>query len=174
MDQFGWQTALLIFAGSPCLILPLSLRSGDAAGRATSGCGGALPPQSFRHAMDEAFGHRSYVLLVLGFFTCGFQLAFTTVHLPSYLIDRGLSAEVGGWTLATIGLFNIIGSLTSGYLGNRMPKRYLLSAHLFRPRDLDLWRSSRCRSPRPRCILRRRHRPAVALDRAADLRHSSR
>ena len=81
--------------------------------------------------MTEAFGHRSYVLLVLGFFTCGFQLAFTTVHLPSYLIDRGLSAEVGGWTLAIIGLFNIIGSLGSGYLGNRMPKRYLLSAIYF-------------------------------------------
>jgi MFS family permease len=77
--------------------------------------------------MSEAFGHRSYVLLVLGFFTCGFQLAFTTVHLPSYISDRGLSAEVGGWTLATIGLFNIIGSIGAGYLGNRMPKRYILS-----------------------------------------------
>ena len=68
---------------------------------------------------------------MLGFFTCGFQLAFVTVHLPSYLIDRGLSAEIGGWTLATIGLFNIIGSLTSGYLGNRMPKRYILSIIYF-------------------------------------------
>ena len=62
----------------------------------------------------RSFGHRSYVLLVLGFFTCGFQLAFMTVHLPAYLIDRGLSAEVGGWTLATIGLFNIVGSFGSG------------------------------------------------------------
>jgi predicted MFS family arabinose efflux permease len=67
------------------------------------------------------------VLLVLGFFTCGFQLAFITVHLPAYLIDRGLSAEVGGWTLAVIGLFNIVGSLMSGYLGSRMPRRYILS-----------------------------------------------
>ena len=62
-------------------------------------------------ALGEAFGHRSYVLLVLGFFTCGFQLFFITVHLPAYLVDRGLSAEVGGWTLAVIGLFNIVGSL---------------------------------------------------------------
>jgi predicted MFS family arabinose efflux permease len=53
------------------------------------------------------------------------------VHLPSYLVDRGLSAEVGGWTLAIIGLFNIIGSLGSGYLGARMPKRYILSAIYF-------------------------------------------
>ncbi|MGB9296366.1 MAG: MFS transporter, partial [Pseudolabrys sp.] len=89
------------------------------------------PTQSARQAFAEAFGHRSYVLLVLGFFTCGFQLAFVTVHLPSYLIDRGLSAQIGGWTLATIGLFNIIGSITSGYLGNRMPKRYILSIIYF-------------------------------------------
>jgi MFS family permease len=130
MDKFGWQTALLIFAGVTMLILPLSLALATPRGGAATAAA-AIAPQSFRHAMTEAFGHRSYVLLVLGFFTCGFQLAFTTVHLPSYLVDRGLSAEVGGWTLAIIGLFNIIGSLGSGYLGNRMPKRYLLSAIYF-------------------------------------------
>jgi predicted MFS family arabinose efflux permease len=90
-----------------------------------------VPKQSFRQAIGEAFAHRSYVLLVIGFFTCGFQLAFTTVHLPAYLVDRGLSAQVGGWTLATIGLFNIIGSLASGYLGARMPKRFILSTIYF-------------------------------------------
>jgi MFS family permease len=78
--------------------------------------------------MAEAFGHRSYVLLVLGFFTCGFQLGFITVHLPAYLVDRGISIAVGGWTLAVIGLFNIAGSLGSGWLGNRMPMRYILAA----------------------------------------------
>jgi predicted MFS family arabinose efflux permease len=130
MDKFGWQMALMIFAGVTLLILPLSIalatpRNTAAAAKTTR------PPQSFRQAMVEALGHRSYVLLVLGFFTCGFQLAFVTVHLPSYLVDRGLSAEIGGWTLATIGLFNIIGSLTSGYLGTRMPKRYILSIIYF-------------------------------------------
>lgn len=129
LDKFGWQTALLIFAGITLLIIPLSMAL--ATGSATAGNTAARPPQSLRHALTEAFGHRSYVLLVLGFFTCGFQLAFVTVHLPSYLIDRGLSAEVGGWTLATIGLFNIIGSFTSGFLGNRMPKRYILSIIYF-------------------------------------------
>jgi predicted MFS family arabinose efflux permease len=54
-----------------------------------------------------------------------------TVHLPSYLIDRGLTTHVGGWTLAIIGIFNIIGSLSAGWLGNRMPKRYILSAIYF-------------------------------------------
>ena len=71
------------------------------------------------------------MLLTVGFFTCGFQIAFVTVHLPSYLVDRGLSAEVGGWTIGVIGLFNIFGSLTAGWLGDRMPKRYLLSLIYF-------------------------------------------
>ena len=130
MDKFGWHVALMVFAGLLLLILPISIVL--ATPRSVGGAPKlALAPQSFRQAMAEAFGHRSYVLLVLGFFTCGFQLAFTTVHLPAYLLDRGLSAEIGGWTLATIGLFNIVGSVTSGYLGNRMPKRYILSAIYF-------------------------------------------
>jgi predicted MFS family arabinose efflux permease len=71
------------------------------------------------------------VLLVLGYFTCGFQLAFITVHMPAYLVDRGLSAQVGGWTIAVIGLFNIIGSLYSGWLSGRLPKRYILAVIYF-------------------------------------------
>src|ERR1700681_428076 len=79
IDSFGWQGALLIFAAGMLLVLPLSLAL--ATPRATSGAGKAAP-QSLKQALTEAFGHRSYVLLVLGFFTCGFQLAFITVHLP--------------------------------------------------------------------------------------------
>ena len=79
----------------------------------------------------KRFGHRSYVLLVLGFFTCGFQLFFITVHLPAYLVDRGLSAEIGAWTIGVIGLFNIVGSIVAGWLSDQMPKRYLLSAIYF-------------------------------------------
>jgi MFS family permease len=130
MDSFGWQAALIFFAGLMLLILPLSIALA-APRKAAANFRAPLPQQSLWHALAEAFGHRSYVLLVIGFFTCGFQLAFVTVHLPSYLIDRGLSAEVGGWTIATIGLFNIIGSVTSGYLGNRVPKRYILSTIYF-------------------------------------------
>jgi MFS family permease len=129
MHVYGWQTALLIFSGVLLLILPLSLAL--ATPPRPAGAPAPLAGQSVKQALTEAFGHRSYVLLVLGFFTCGFQLAFVTVHLPSYLIDRGISAEVGGWTLAVIGLFNIVGSMTSGYLGNRMPKRYILSIIYF-------------------------------------------
>jgi len=130
MDAIGWQSALMTFAGVTMLILPLSIALATPR-NATPATGAEMPTQSFSKALAEAFGHRSYVLLVLGFFTCGFQLAFVTVHLPSYLLDRGLSAEVGGWTLAIIGLFNIVGSLASGYLGNRVPKRYILSTIYF-------------------------------------------
>jgi MFS family permease len=130
MDKFGWQETLLIFGGVTLLILPLALALATPT-VLTGQTATAKPTQSARQAFAEAFGHRSYVLLVLGFFTCGFQLAFITVHLPSYLIDRGLSAEIGGWTLAIIGVFNIVGSLGAGWLSNRMPKRYLLSAIYF-------------------------------------------
>lgn len=127
MDKFGWQDTLTVFAASLLLVLPLStaLMTSTATGIKEAA------PQSLRAALREAFAHRSYMLLVLGYFTCGFQLAFITVHMPSYLVDKGLSAQVGGWTLATIGLFNIVGSITSGWLGDRVPKRYLLSAIYF-------------------------------------------
>jgi MFS family permease len=128
IDSFGWQQALLVFAASVLLVMPLALAlatrpTGDAAQTGAA----ALPNQSIRQALTEAFQHRSYVLLVLGFFTCGFQLAFITVHLPAYLKDAGLSAAVGGWTLAVIGLANAVGSLGSGWLSTRMSKRWLLA-----------------------------------------------
>jgi MFS family permease len=129
MDSYSWRFALIAFAGVILVIVPLAIALATPPAQiAAKAAAGPVPSQqSLKRALAEAFGHRSYVLLVLGFFTCGFQLAFVTVHLPSYLIDRGLSAEIGGWTLAVIGLFNIVGSLTSGYLGNRMPRRYILS-----------------------------------------------
>ena len=127
MDAYGWQMTLAVFAALLLLIMPLSL----ALATPRDGAVSAIAPQSLKEALGEAFAHRSYVLLVLGYFTCGFQLAFVTVHLPAYLIDRGMSVQVGGWTLAIIGLFNIVGSLTSGWLGNHMPKRFILSAIYF-------------------------------------------
>jgi MFS family permease len=130
IDNFGWQPALTVFAVLMLFVVPfalvLSTPPSDAGGAAA-----AASEQSFKSALAEAFGHRSYVLLVLGFFTCGFQLAFITAHLPAYLVDRGLSVQAGGWVLAAIGLFNIIGSLSVGWLSTRMPKRYILSAIYF-------------------------------------------
>ncbi len=83
--------------------------------------------QSARQAMREALGHRGYVLLTIGFFVCGFQVVFIGVHLPAYLADHGLPARVAVMSLALIGLFNIIGTYTTGWLGTRVPKRYILS-----------------------------------------------
>jgi MFS family permease len=107
------------------MVVPLSLAL--ATGGGDQGLRQGASQQSLAQALSEAFGHRSYALLVVGYFTCGFQLAFITVHLPAYLVDRGLSTEIGGWTIAVIGLFNIVGSLLSGWLSNFIPKRYLLS-----------------------------------------------
>jgi len=129
IDNFGWQSALTVFAFLMLLIIPLSLAL--ATPPATSAAVPAADQQSFRTALAEAFGHRSYVLLMLGFFTCGFQLAFITVHLPSYLVDRGMPVQTGGWVVAAIGLFNIIGSLSVGWLQSRFPKRYILSIIYF-------------------------------------------
>jgi MFS family permease len=124
IDTYGWQQALVVFAASLLIILPLSIPL--AVRDEAASVGG--PNQSIGQALSEAFRHPSYVLLVLGFFTCGFQLAFITTHMPAYLRDAGLPAWVGGWTLAVIGLANAVGSLLSGWLSARVPNRWILSA----------------------------------------------
>jgi len=126
MNGIGWKNTLVLFGAIVLFIIPLSLslaKPNDVAAPKA----GAAPDQSVKQAFAEALGHRSYVLLVLGFFTCGFQIFFVSVHLPAYLVDRGLPAAVGGWALATIGLFNIIGAVSAGYLSGFIPKRYILS-----------------------------------------------
>ena len=87
--------------------------------------------QSAGQAMGEALGHRGYILLTTGFFVCGFQVVFVGVHLPAYLADKGLAAHVAVTALALVGLFNIVGTYTTGWLGSRMPRRYILSAIYF-------------------------------------------
>jgi len=128
IDSIGWHETAFVFAVTLLAVLPLSipLSTRGLSKSNTTGAG-----QSIRQALSEAFQHRSYVLLVLGFFTCGFQLAFITAHMPAYLKDIGMPAWVGGWTLAIIGLANAVGSLTSGWLSGRMPKRYILSIIYF-------------------------------------------
>src|SRR5712692_3119972 len=127
IDRYGWQQTLAIFAAIVLLIIPLSLALASPRAAAPPAAGPAVQQQSVVQALTEALGHRSYVLLVLGFFTCGFQIFFIAVHLPAYLVDRGLPAWTGGWTLATIGLFNIVGAIAAGWLSALMPKRYILS-----------------------------------------------
>jgi MFS family permease len=130
MGAVGWHTTLIIFAVLVLLCLPLAFAVATPA-QPNAPSGAVVRPQSFKEALGEAFGHRSYILLVLGFFTCGFHVAFITVHLPPYLVDKGLEPKWGGWVIALIGLFNIIGSIAAGILGGRLPKRYMLATIYF-------------------------------------------
>src|SRR5215475_7714871 len=94
IDHVGWQETLVIFAVVVLLIMPLSLALAAPRDAAVATAATAPSQQSLAQALTEAFGHRSYWLLVLGFFTCGFQIFFIAVHLPAYLVDRGLPAEI--------------------------------------------------------------------------------
>ena len=123
-SQFGWEHATIFLGGLMLLVVPLSIFVASPA--QVRQVGGQVQ-QSVKQALVEAFGHRSYVLLVIGFFTCGFQLAFVTVHFQRYVIESGLDARVGYWAFGLVGIFNIMGSLTSGWLGTRMPRRWILS-----------------------------------------------
>ena len=82
-------------------------------------------------AVKEAFGNKSYVLLVSGFFVCGFHITLVGTHVPTYVIDRGLESWTAAAILSLIGLFNIFGSLFSGYLSTKMSKKIILSAIYF-------------------------------------------
>jgi predicted MFS family arabinose efflux permease len=119
----GWMWALLILAAMAALIAPAA--SGLVEQR--SSALGHGPQQSVLEAVREAFSHNGFKLLTLGYFVCGFQVVFIGLHLPAFLKDRGLSANVGMSTLALIGLFNIAGTYGWGHLGSRFTKKHLLS-----------------------------------------------
>jgi MFS family permease len=119
----GWFGTLLVFAAGALLIIPLgsALTRGVVAAAASKG-------QTGREALHEAGREKGYLLLNLGYFVCGFQVVFIGIHFPTYLLGKGLGPEVGMTCLALIGLFNVFGSYSAGQLGNRFPKRLLLSA----------------------------------------------
>jgi MFS family permease len=124
ISSFGWQEALLFLCAAVLLIMPLSLFL-----REPGFVGGIAPKreQTIVQALREAFKYRSFQLLMAGYFVCGFQVVFIGVHMPSYLKDNGLSPQVASYALALIGLFNVIGTYAAGALGQRFPKRYILS-----------------------------------------------
>ncbi|MGJ8623769.1 MAG: MFS transporter [Yoonia sp.] len=122
MGLVGWQNAILVIAASFLLILPMSVFVHRVS------IPTVLAGQSrFGHAIKTAFSDRAYVLLFVGFFVCGFHVAFIQTHLPAYITDLGLAASLGAWSLALIGLFNIAGSFLSGWSGQRMSKKRVLS-----------------------------------------------
>ena len=122
ISGYGWAMALVILAVFAAIVpvLATALRGGGAAEEDG-------PSLSLRQATTGAFGHGSYLLLMSGFFVCGFHVAFITTHLPPYLTDSGVSPRMAAWSLALIGLFNVVGSYGAGVLGGRGSKRRLLS-----------------------------------------------
>ncbi len=123
IHTFGWQQALVVLAAMMLAIPVLALALAGRPGVAQQ----AMREQSVGQALTEAFAYRSYVLLTVGFFVCGFHVAFITAHLPAYIVDKGLDPRIGAWALALIGLFNIIGSLASGWISQNNSKPVLLS-----------------------------------------------
>ena len=119
IDAFTWRGSLLALAVACVVALPLALPLADAPSR-TGG------QQSLRSALTEAFSHQGFRLLVLGFFACGFHLAFIANHLPSYLRDKGMAPSAAVIGLAIIALTNVAGTYLCGLLGNRYRRKYVL------------------------------------------------
>ena len=126
ISAFEWEKTLVYLAVFLIAVIPLTyaLR-----GKSVNSTGQA--DLRFMEALSRAWGYGSYRLLVIGFFVCGFHLAFINVHMPAYLVQCGLSPEVGSWSIAIIGLFNIAGSLSAGYFGGKLPKQLLLASIYF-------------------------------------------
>jgi predicted MFS family arabinose efflux permease len=123
IGAWGWQNALFVLGCLALAIVPLALGLREPRDAHVAG-----PHQTIGAALREAIGYRSFQLLMGGYFVCGFQVVFIGVHLPSYLKDQGLSPGVATTALALIGLFNVFGTYAAGSLGQRWPKRWLLSA----------------------------------------------
>jgi predicted MFS family arabinose efflux permease len=124
IEAYGWVTALNILAASALAMILLAIPLAPYSGRqqAKQQDRGQTVPA----ALKEALGHRSFRLLVTGFFVCGFHVAFITAHMPAFLTDKGFDPKVGAWSIAIIGFCNVFGAYLSGILSGRLPKRYLL------------------------------------------------
>jgi len=122
---YGWQMALVIMAiGSLSMILFTPVFKDD---KKTDTKTDGASEQNLREALKEASKHFHYWLLIAGFFVCGFQLAFITVHMPAYLADKGFDSSVAAISLSIIGLCNIVGSLTAGHLSGIYSKKWILA-----------------------------------------------
>ena len=127
ISAYGWYDSLVLVSFITLVMIPLAFLlpgAGKAAGEPPS-------DQTLGQALGEAASHRGYVLPTVGFFVCGFHVAFIAVHFPAYVTDLGLPPQVGAYALALVGLFNILGSFLSGALGQRFSKKTTLSAIYF-------------------------------------------
>lgn len=127
ISTYGWVDALVLLAATAGLIVPLSA----ALAENRPAAGAAQADQTPWQALAEARRHKGYLLLTAGFFVCGFQTLFIAQHLPPLLLDNGLSPAVGATAISLIGLFNVIGCVGAGVLGNRYSKKNLLSLIYF-------------------------------------------
>jgi len=123
IGSFGWQEALFIVGCLALAMVPLALGLKEPPHAHAPGA----HQQTIGQALREAFAYPSFRWLTAGYFVCGFQVVFIGVHMPSYLKDQGLTPNVATTALALIGLFNVFGTYTAGTLGQRLPKRYILS-----------------------------------------------
>ncbi len=122
ISAFGWQTALLVHAALVALILLLALGV-----RGEQAAGGTTGSVRLSDALRGAIGDRSFHLLFWGYFVCGLQVVFIQLHLPAYLLDKGMSANIGATAVALIGLFNVAGSFAAGVLGQKLSRKWLLA-----------------------------------------------
>ncbi|MDA1070502.1 MAG: MFS transporter [Proteobacteria bacterium] len=127
ISLLGWQGALIALAATAMAIIPLAF----VLPRSSAGVGEVVSNQSVGQALKEAAGHRGYLLLTTGFFVCGFQIAFITVHFPAYITDQGLLPWVAAWAWFLVGGCNIVGCLLAGMFGQRWSKRCGLSGIYF-------------------------------------------
>lgn len=124
INAFGWMTALNILAGSSLAMALLAMPLAPFSGKQEAGH--MIKGQTVPEALQQALGHRSFLLLVAGFFVCGFHVAFITAHMPSFLTDKGFDANIGAWSISIIGLCNVFGAYLSGILSGKIFKRYVL------------------------------------------------
>lgn len=118
----GWQATLLAHAAIVAVILLLALgMRGEHEAAARAG------PVRLADALRGALADRSFHLIFWGYFVCGLQVVFIQLHLPAYLLDKGMSANVGATAVALIGLFNVAGSFTAGLLGQKLSRKWLLA-----------------------------------------------
>jgi predicted MFS family arabinose efflux permease len=120
ISSVGWLSALLVLAATSLIIIPLATAL---AGRNVAA---NTSNQSLSAAIREAAAHKGYWFLTISFLVCGFQTIFVMIHLPAYLVDKGMSPTAGMTALALIGFFNIVGSYGCGLLGGRYSKKKLL------------------------------------------------
>ena len=135
--EFGWETSLVVLSTisiSLLLLLPLLNNTNVTNNKKEEF------QNSLQNTLMFSLKERNYILLIMGFFVCGFHVTFIALHLPADLMFKGISAEVAGWSLAIIGVTNIIGTLTFGWLGTKVKKPVpLASIYLMRSLTITIF-----------------------------------